>query len=321
MKRSIILVFLTGFFGSYVSAQLKPNASVETYSFLNKNSSFLEEEVEVEDEDSRRGFTFGIDLGAYLASKKTANIYNGAGGRVINNQALWNSIPERFTEIGINTPVQVINDINAEYPEYGNTVSGFFLNTTAEFLPADMNYNPRLFFGLNATYHLNDYWAIMAKSSVANLKSTAVYTMVLEGPTIPANANDVRQQFDLTGEEQRIHFDLGFKNSSYNDYGFKWFWGGGISGVGSRIQRNTAFIGSQRYELLIQNNGNQQFVNEFNANQTVFNIGFFLNTGWEMEYKDRYDFGLGFHLSRDPIELGNLREDVYNIRIFITFGI
>ena len=57
-------------------------------------------------------------------------------------------------------------------------------------------------------------------SSIANLKSTAVYTMELLGPTIPQNASAVIQQFDITGEEQRIHFDLGFKNTSYNDYGF-----------------------------------------------------------------------------------------------------
>jgi len=267
---------------------------------------------------SSRGFTFAIDLGVYFASRKTANIYNGGGGAPITQQAIWYTIEERF-QIGLNNPANVIQTINNEFPELGGTVTDFIIDS--DDLPFDLNYSPRLYFGLNATYHFSDYWGVVVKSSLAGLKSTGVYTLELIGPSIPQNATEVIRQFDLTGEEQRIHFDLGFKNTSYNDYGFKWFWGAGISAVGARIQRNTAFIGRQRFELILQNNGNTQFLNDFNSNQTAFNLGFYGTTGWEVEYNDRYDFGIGFTLSRDQIELGLQTTPVWNKKVYISFGI
>ena len=308
-----ILYSICILFPSILWGQLQSSLNYSTQSEL----TIWSEEEPIE--ESAKGFTFAIDLGVYLASKKTANIYQGLGLSQINEQALWYSIGERFTEVGINTQAQIVQDINNSYPQYNGTVTGFFIEG-ADY-PLDMNYSPRLFFALNATYHFSDYWAVVAKSSVANLKSTAVYTMTLEGPTIPQNASEVIQQFDLTGEEQRIHFDLGFKNTSYNDFGFKWFWGGGMSLVGAKIQSNTAFIGTNPYELILQNNGNNQFLSEFNSAQTVFNVGYYATTGWEMEYKDRYDFGIGFNLSRDVIELGPTEQSVWNKRIYVSFGI
>ncbi len=310
-----ILYSICILFPALLWGQLKTETNYSTKSEL----SIWSYEGEEPFEESVKGFTFAIDLGMYLASKKTANAYQGLGLSQINDQALWWSIGERFTEVGINTQAQVIQNINDSYPEYNGTVTGFLIGN--DDYPLDMNYSPRIYFALNATYHFSDYWALVAKSSIANLKSTAVYTMELLGPTIPQNASAVIQQFDITGEEQRIHFDLGFKNTSYNDYGFKWFWGGGMSLVGSKILSNTAFIGTNPYELILQNNGNNQFLTEFNSAQTAFNVGYYATTGWEMEYKERYDFGIGFNLSRDVIELGPNEESVWNKRIYVSFGI
>ncbi len=308
-----ILYSICILFPTLIWGQLKPNQNLAAKSDINI-WAFEEEPIE----ETSRGFTFSIDLGMYLASKKTANIYNGLGLSQINNQASWYSIPQRFTEVGLNTQANIVQTINENFPEYNGTVTG--IRFGADDFPQDMNYSPKIYFALNATYHFSDYWAVVAKSSIANLKSTAVYTMTLEGPTIPQNASEVIQQFDLSGKEQRIHFDLGFKNTSYNDYGFKWFWGAGMSMVGAKVESNTAFIGDSRYELILQNSGNNQLINEFNSAQTAFNVGYYATTGWEMEYQDRFDFGIGFNLSRDVIELGLTEQSVWNKRIYISFG-
>ncbi len=315
MKYLFILVTFFGLSSSVHGQLMQQQSKTSQYDFFN-----ISDEEVLTEEESKRGFTFAIDLGMYLASKKTANIYNGSGGAQVNEQALWYSVGTRFGDnVGLNNVSNITQEINDQYPEYNGTVTGYLISSGD--LPLDMNYSPRIYFGLNATYHLSDYWGIVLKSSVANLKSTAVYTMELIGPSIPQNASEVIQQFDITGEEQRLHFDFGFRNTSYNDFGFKWFWGGGISAVGSKILKNTAFIGEQGHELILQNNGNTQFLNTYNASQTAFNIGFYATTGWEMEYKERYDFALGFNLSRDPIELGLQTTDVWNKRVYISFGI
>ncbi len=321
MKRLLIIPVLL--LSTITIAQLKPKADVKLYSLYDRG---LSDEI-VDDEESERGFTFAMDLGVYLASKKTANLYNGSGLANINAQSNWLSVEERFTSVGFNQQANIVQEMNTNpaLSQYSGTIVGFALNgnpSSEDYSYArDMNYTPSFFFGLNATYHLSDYWGIVGKVSVANLVTTAVYTMELFGPLPPQNASEVIEVFNIRGEEQRVHLDLGFKNTSYNDYGFKWFWGAGASLVGAQIQQNTAFIGETPYDLIFQNNGNQQFLQEFNANQTLYNFGFYANTGWEFEYKERYDVGIGFNLSRDVIELGPVEEIGWNKRIYFYFGI
>ncbi len=299
-------------------ATLNHTAQLDSHIY-NPQSSLLEPR-DADDDDERSGFTFAIDLGVYLASKKTANIYNGSGGSEINTQSIWYDVESRLTQVGVNTFANVIQNINTEFPEYNGTVTGF--DISFEDLPLNMNYTPRLYFSLGATYHFNDYWALVAKTTLANLKATDVYTMRLIGPPIPPNATEVIGIFDITGEEQRLHFDLGFKNTSYNDYGFKWFWGGGASLVGAKIENNIAWIGETRYPLLISTSSAlTQNPQAFEAIQTAYNIGYYATTGWEIEYEERFDFGIGFVLSRDPIELAGTSQNVWNKRIYFTFGL
>lgn len=322
MKKILLIAFSLCLLTSvYAQKKADTSSQTKTYSFFNNPE---ETEYDDDDEGNGRGFTFGIDMGVYLASKKTANIYNGLNGSLLNDQARWFSVPDRFIEVGAGGPAQNIANIsqviNDEFPaQYNGTVEGFFMDS--QDFSTDMNYSPRLYFALNATYHFNDYWAVVARSSLANLKTTAVYTMTLLGPLPPQNASEVIQQFDINGEEQRLHLDLGFKNTSYNDYGFQWFWGGGMSLVGAKVESNTAFIGDRPYSLILTNNNNFQVPQDFNATQASYNFGFYATTGFEMEYQERYLFGIGFNLSRDPIELGTFQEDVWNKRIYITFGI
>ncbi|MFK7757962.1 MAG: hypothetical protein AB8B53_13615 [Flavobacteriales bacterium] len=318
--KKILLLLLSFFVFTAIYSQRKSDLKAQSISYSMFNSD--EETEDEEYEDSNRGFTFGIDLGVYFANKKTSNIYNGNisafDGDLENAQGVWFTVAERFN-LNPNLRSQLIQTINDEYPEYNQTVTDFVIDDLD--YSYDMNYQPRLYFALNATYHLSDYWAIVAKSSLANLKANAVYTMTLIGPLPPQNASEVIEQFDISGEEQRLHLDLGFKNTSYNDYGFQWFWGGGMSLVGAKVEANTAFIGERAFPLILRNNGNFQLPQEFDATQPSYNIGFYATTGFEMEYQDRYTFGIGFNLSRDPIELGTYKEDVWNSRVFITFGI
>ena len=60
---------------------------------------FDDDEAEEEAEDERKGFSFGLNLGAYFSSSETANIYNGDGGMLPVNPASnldWYSIEERI---------------------------------------------------------------------------------------------------------------------------------------------------------------------------------------------------------------------------------
>lgn len=297
-----------------LTTQAQLNESYSPKSTLNLGLN-----IPAEDDEDERGFTYAVDLGVYLASKKTANIYNGAGGVEINTQTVWQSISERLTSLP-NATSTITEIINAELPQYNGTVTGY--SFPIDHLPIDLNYSPRLYFGIGATYHFNKYWGLNIKSSLANLKTTGVYTMRLQGPLPPQNASEVIEIFDVTGEERRVHFDLGFRNTSYNDFGFKWFWGGGASLVGAQIESNTAWIGQRQFPLLLTNSPNiNQNPQAAETLQTTFNLGFFATTGWEMEYDEKFDVAIGFVLSRDPIELGGTEQTVYNKRIYFSFGI
>ncbi|MFM7104499.1 MAG: hypothetical protein ACKOW8_03185, partial [Flavobacteriales bacterium] len=94
---------------------------------------FFEEEEDEEKEDERKGFSFGLNLGAYFSSSETANIYNGDGGMPPVNPASnlnWYSIEDR---IGVNS--LFINDIQA--------INTFYNSSGYAFLQDSYPYNMR----------------------------------------------------------------------------------------------------------------------------------------------------------------------------------
>ncbi|NNE56448.1 MAG: hypothetical protein HKN32_10535 [Flavobacteriales bacterium] len=136
------------------------------------NPAFAQEEDEWDDEDEDKGFSIALNMGAYFASKKSGNLYNGSCLFDVTddpNGVRCFTIMERLT--------RNINDINF-ITNYYNIQS---FEGPIDMFPTNMRYQPAFMFGLNFMYNFNWSNAIMMDVNVVRLKAVDQFTLRFVG--------------------------------------------------------------------------------------------------------------------------------------------
>jgi hypothetical protein len=262
-----------------------------------------------EEEDSIKGVSFGLNLGGYFASKKTANFYNGVGSTasVGQNEVQYYSIEER-----LNLTPQTIAQINNYYNS-----TGFFLPNDA--YPANMRYMPAFSVGLQIKYNMSRYSAVLFNLNGIKLKANDRYTVQFIGTSAQQNGqNDVRL-FNISGSEQRLNINLGYRQGWYmNDFGnFYMQFGGSV--LGTRVQSTRIFMADTEFELFLgASNPNQ--IQQFRP-RTDFGLGGYAAFGFEFWFKSGYTADIGFGFSRDKMILLYLEENGWNKWLQLSFSI
>ncbi len=271
--------------------------------------NLLWDEDEEEEEDTIRGFGFGLNLGGYFASKKTANFYNGVGNTadVGQNEVRYYSIEER-----LNLTPQTIQQINTFYNS-----TGYFLPNDA--YPVNMRYLPSFSVGFQMKYNFNRYSAVIANLSGIKLKSADVFTIQFVGTSAQQNGqNDVRP-FNITGSEQRLNINLGYRQGWYmNDAGNFYLQFGG-SMLGTKVQNVAVRVADTSYELFLgASNPNQ--IQNFQP-RTDIGFGGYFALGTEFWFNKGYTADISFGFSRDKMILLYLEENGWNKWLQLTFSI
>lgn len=268
----------------------------------------FQEELDEEEEDERRGISFGLNLGTYLANKASAPFYSGAGLYSLNdNQAVMNTIESRLL-LGT-TPQQVQNSIGAE---------GFTVPFDSS--PADMRYNPGLMVGFRTMFRFNNENAIVLDMNYANLKAADKFTLVTN--LLPDNGQgteDIRV-YNIIGEEDRLALSLGYRTGLVINETSNWFFGFGAAMTAVRLNANYLEIEGNTYDLWVGFVGPNNF-NGPVGNLTGTGFGFYGETGVELFFADKYEAHLGMKLSRDRIVMGSFDDQLVNTQIFFTVSI
>ncbi|MFM9985518.1 MAG: hypothetical protein ACKVOK_09830 [Flavobacteriales bacterium] len=298
----IVLIFVSGF--KSISAQTH-HYRVQGY----KPAINLLWDEDEEEEDSIKGVSFGLNLGGYFASKKTANFYNGVGSTasVGQNEVQYYSIEER-----LNLTQQSTAQIN----NYFNS-SSFFLPNDA--YPANMRYMPAFSVGLQIKYNMSRYSAIIFNLNGIKLKANDRFTVQFQGTTAQQNGqNDVRL-FNISGSEQRLNINLGYRQGWYVNDASNFYFQFGGSALGTRVQSTTIFIADNQYDLFIGAlNPNQ--IQQFQP-RTDFGLGGYASLGFEFWFKSGYSADLSFGFSRDKMVLLYLEESGWNRWLQLSFSI
>jgi hypothetical protein len=268
----------------------------------------FQEELDEEEEDERRGISFGLNLGTYLANKASAPFYSGAGLYSLNdNQAEMNTIESRLL-LGT-TPQQVQNSIGAE---------GFTVPFDSS--PANMRYNPGLMVGFRTMFRFNNENAIVLDMNYANLKAADKFTLVTN--LLPDNGQgteDIRV-YNIIGEEDRLALSLGYRTGLVINETSNWFFGFGAAMTAVRLNANYLEIEGNTYDLWVGFVGPNNF-NGPTGNLTGTGFGFYGDTGVELFFADKYEAHLGMKLSRDRIVMGSFDDQLVNTQIFFTVSI
>ena len=268
----------------------------------------FQDESEESEEYARRGISFGLNLGTYLANKGSAPFYSGAGLYSLNdNQAVMNTIESRLF-LGT-TPQQVQNSIGAE---------GFTVPFDSS--PANMRYNPGLMVGFRTMFRFNNENALVLDMNYANLKAADKFTLVTN--LLPDNGQgtqDIRL-YNIIGEEDRLALSLGYRTGLMINETSNWFFGFGAAMTAVRLNANYLEIEGNTYDLWVGFVGPNNF-NGPTGNLTSTGFGFYGETGVELFFADKYEAHLGMKLSRDRIIMGSFDDQLVNTQIFFTVSI
>jgi len=276
------------------------------------------DEEEEQQEDTIRGFSFGLNLGTYFASKKSANFYNGGctSNEFIDvNEVRCYSIADRLGVSG--SDVAFNQTYNKVINEVGNGATGFDVPYDA--YPSNMRYSPAFLVGLNIKYNFNRYSAMIFNINGMKLKAVDVFTLRFYGGTLPLNAQSDIRKYTITGQEQRFNISLGYRQGWYmNDFA-NFYLQGGPTMLGCQFEQNVVQIGSSSYDLFIGVQNQSTFVNP--QPRTDISFGGYGSMGIEFFFNKKLSFDLSFGMNREKVILYSLEEKGWHKWIQATFTI
>jgi hypothetical protein len=272
---------------------------------------FIYDDEEPE-EDSIRGLTYGLNIGAYFGNEETAGLYNGSGSfpGFVNEAAeiRWFSVEER---IGINSAF--INDVR-DIRTFYNTESYFF---PFDSYPSNMRYNPAMYVGLQLKYNFNRYAALVYNLNALRLKAIGQFSIQFVGTPVQQNAqNDVRL-FSIIGEEQRFNMNLGYRQGwMMGDFSNFYSQLGG-SMLGTKWTKNYVIVAERSFDLVT----NVPVIGQTAMQaQQAARVGFgaYASTGVEF-WLGKYSFDLSFGFSRDQVKLLGFEKALWNKWLQLSF--
>lgn len=226
---------------------------------------------------------YGLNIGAYIADKSTANYYNGSGEYTgVGNQGTLDRIIGSSNELNY---TRIRQNIGYDYEIDG--------------LPTAMRYNPAMMVGLFATLHLGQRMAVIVESNFVSLKTQDQFTIELtrhsdiEGDNIERHA--------ISGTEERIDIRIGLKYTFVSERSYIHpFLETGFIATDTKAKSNTARIGNGTYSVYFS--GTSQYVPERDFGM---GIGAYATMGVAMDVSENFSFDIGFSSHYNKINLGN----------------
>ncbi len=308
---SLLMILQTG------SSQTMKSEATSYRASMHLGLAAFEDDEDYE-RDSIRGFSFGLNVGVYFASKKTANFYNGGcydNDFIDPSEVRCYSIEER---LGVSGNANFNQTYNEVLQAVGNGATGFSVPRDA--YPINMRYNPAFLLGLHMKYNFNRYSAIIFNLNTVKLKTTDRFTLQFFGGPIPVNAQADVRLFTIVGNEQRFNINLGYRQGWMMGDRSNFYLQAGASMLGSQFEQNQIIMNeSLRYDLFIGIQ-NQQIVQQVQQ-RTDIGFGGYASMGFEFWFKGRYTMDLSWGLSRDRVILYSLDKKVFNNMLQATFTI
>jgi hypothetical protein len=222
--------------------------------------------TEVDFSKNGRGWSFGLNVGVYYASKGTANYYNGNPSNVNNvnyvmsNYYWYNDI---FHALGAHDSISVAG------------------------LPQNMHYKLAMQPGLYAQYSFNSQLALVIEFNYMRLKAEDVITFEVDPPIDYLGNPDLRL-YPMHGSEERVYADIGLKKTYPKTEKLSWFVMGGLNVNSTKVRKSAFYVEDVEYSM-INTYGNNSYVPNSNMQtyevyQGGIGIGMFAGGGASLKF-------------------------------------
>ncbi len=170
-------------------------------------------------EENVRGWSFGLNFGAYYPSKYTANYYNGDSLNENNAKYVFSNYfryYEIFKSLGANDTV---------------IVQPFSEN---------MHYKVALRPGLFIQYTLNPNYSVVLQFNYMSLKIEDVLVVMVD-PKEYLTEQDLRL-FPLRGRERRVYADIGLRRNFFKTDDLSYYFIAGINMSSTMVQKSSFYV-------------------------------------------------------------------------------
>lgn len=210
IKKFLILIFLTGF------TTLQANCQQDV------------QKAEIDVTTDGKGWVFGLNIGVYYPSKRTANYYNGN--------------PENENNA---------NYVMSNYYWYQDIFHALEAHDSISIagLPQDMHYKLAMQPGLYAQYCFNPQLALVIEFNYMHLKANDVITFDVDPPQDYLGEHDLRL-YPMRGEEERVYGDIGLKRTYKKTDKFSWFLMGGVNVNSTKVKRCSFYVEDVEYSMI-----------------------------------------------------------------------
>jgi hypothetical protein len=197
--------------------------------FIITSSINYSQSKEEEEEDDIKGTVFfGLNIGAFKANNKTAQIYSG-----------------NVTNYGVNF---YFNNIFYQpeldqYFKYNYRISSFPN-------PETIRYRTTFNVGGHGGINIDESIAIYADINIVNIKVEDVFTVEIDNPNDPTlTGNQQLEQIPIFGEESRTNLNLGIQANFYSEGPVKAYFNlfGNVNNT--KLEENYFVINGNRYAI------------------------------------------------------------------------
>lgn len=184
--------------------------------------------IEIDNSKDGRGWVFGLNVGVYYPSKKTAAYYNGNSNNV-NNVDYVMSNYYWYQDI-----------FHALRAHDSIAVSG---------LPENMHYKIAMQPGLYAQYCFNSTLALLIEFNYMKLKADDVIIFEVDPPQDYLGNPDLRL-YPMRGSEERIYADIGLKHSYPKSDKLSYFIMGGVNVNSTQVKKSSFYVEEVEYSMI-----------------------------------------------------------------------
>jgi hypothetical protein len=218
-------------------------------------------DVELDYSSNGRGWTFGLNVGVYYPSKRTAAFYNGSSSNV-NNADFIMSNEHRY--------LQLYNALNAHDTVF---VAG---------LPENMHYKLAIQPGLYAQFSFNPTLALIIEFNYMKLKANDVIIFEVDPIASVSTLPDYRL-YPMRGVEERIYGNIGLKRTIPKTDKYSFFVTGGLNVNSTKVKQCSFYVEDVEYDMVNQYGDNPYVPNSnmqtFPQYQGGIGVGMFAGAG------------------------------------------
>ena len=253
---------------------------------------------------TRKGFVVGLYIGSYFPNAYPASLYDGYGYDLEGNK---NSFENSWIYDKIN------NQYGKNAPNFGgiDQISAalgvqsdqwFFDNE--EYMPINMRYKTVFSVGLNTRYSKDGKNGVLLNANASIMKAAGNFTIKTTPPPNSTQINNSFQTFEISGEEQRLHFQLGYQGVMGPEEGIQFFIEGGLHATLAKFVNNEIQINDLILDLSEEFQYNNGAIYFTGTRPVGLGFGAFAGVGFDVNTSGPWDLQLVYNPLLEKVNIG-----------------